>query len=131
MSEISWSRSFPGRPEQVSSARRFVTGFLEDTSAAAVVELLVSELATNAVEHTASGDPGGEFVVTIAFEPDRVRLSVADQGSPRTPLPGSASASDEEGRGLLIVAGCAKSWGIAGDAQGRVVWAELPPDVEL
>lgn len=131
MSEVRWSRSFPGKPEQVRAARRFVTGLLEDMPAVAVVELLVSELATNAVEHTGSGAPGGEFVVSLVFDPDRVRLAVADQGSSHTPLRGAGGDCDEDGRGLLIVAGYAKSWGITGDDQGRVVWAELSTHGEL
>lgn len=47
--------------------------------------LVVSELGTNAVKHTASGTPAGMFVVTVEREDGRSRVSVQDMGSDGKP----------------------------------------------
>ncbi len=57
-------RVFPGHPAQVAHARRFVQRSLAPDGPAADAALLTSELATNAVWHTASGQ-GGTFEVII------------------------------------------------------------------
>src|SRR5208283_6006013 len=55
--------SFPGRRDQVRHARAFVARFLDGHPAADDAILLVSELAANACAHSASGRPGGVFMV--------------------------------------------------------------------
>ena len=59
------SVTFPGLAAIVPSARRFVRGVLADLLRADDMELIASELASNAIRHTPAGDPGGEFTVTI------------------------------------------------------------------
>jgi anti-sigma regulatory factor (Ser/Thr protein kinase) len=62
--------AFAGEAAQVGVARRFVAGVLAgvwpDVDAAV---LLTSELAANAVLHSASGKPGGKFTVRVVVEP--------------------------------------------------------------
>ena len=41
----------------------------------------MAELATNAVLHSASGGPGGSFVVSVLARPDGVLVGVDDLGS--------------------------------------------------
>jgi two-component sensor histidine kinase len=48
--------------------------------------LLVSELATNALEHTATGD-GGSFQVTVYQGEAALLIAVKDDGSDKVPLP--------------------------------------------
>jgi serine/threonine-protein kinase RsbW len=67
----SWSRTFPGRPEQVGQARLFTRSVLAGRPEADSAALVVSELATNAVRHTASGEPRGTFLVVIWARADR------------------------------------------------------------
>ena len=56
---------FPGTASAVSQARRFVAGVIGDGFPALDdVLVLVSEVASNAVKHTASGD-GGAFEVAV------------------------------------------------------------------
>ena len=74
--------SFPGRRDQVSRARAFVAQFLGGHPAADDAVLLVSELAANACAHSASGRPGGMFMVRVEVgEGGRVYVEVEDQGS--------------------------------------------------
>jgi len=123
----SWSRAFPGRPEHVAHARQFVASVLEGRPEADAAALVVSELCTNAVCHTASGGPDGLFVVTIGRGADRATVTVQDMGSPGEPEI-AAPAGDtpgETGRGLLLVAAVAKEWGKNRNRLGWQVWAEL------
>ena len=74
--------SFPGRRDQVSRARAFVAQFLGGHPVTNDAVLLVSELAANACAHSASGRPGGMFMVRVEVgEGDRVYVEVEDQGS--------------------------------------------------
>src|SRR5690606_2606676 len=71
--------SFPGLPTSVAAARRFVTGVIRlypwTTAPAAMLdevidqaELITSELATNAIRHTRSGDPGQTFTIRVSLD---------------------------------------------------------------
>ncbi len=86
--------------------------------------LLVSELATNAVTHTASGD-GGQFTVTVYQAGTWVRVEVRDAGSATMPAARPHMTDSESGYGLGLVDLMATRWGHAGGAHGRVVWFEL------
>ena len=57
-------RVFPGHPDQVRQARRFVARALDGCPAADDAVLGVSELASNAIQHTRSGK-GGRFQVLV------------------------------------------------------------------
>lgn len=92
-------------------------------------QLLVSELFTNAVRHTASEKVSCELWLVGL----RLCLEVTDQGGgpdPLEPRPGTADADGESGRGLLLVSVLADDWGIrrnldGGPGSGHSVWAEL------
>ena len=122
--------TFPGQAAHVGKARRFIAGVLGDGwPRLDDVLLLASEVTSNAVRHTASGD-GGRFDVTVAVfaAGDCVRVEVADQGSASEPR---MTGGDDRagmlagGRGLRIVEVLADRWGHAGDELGRVVWFEV------
>lgn len=84
-------------------------------------ELVVSELVGNVVRH--------------AKGPIRLRLlrstsltcEVSDT-SPTTPHIRHASASDEGGRGLQLVAAMSQRWGTRQTADGKVIWSEQAID---
>ena len=86
--------------------------------------LVVTELFTNAVRHTDS-----EQITCVLQDTGRaIRLEVTDQGrGTGVPVPYTAEADEEGGRGLLLVSVLAAAWGSdpAQDGTGRVVWAEL------
>ncbi len=132
-------RVFPGDPGQVGHARRFVRRALAGDRPAchcpgndspAVdgpvddAALLVSELAANAIQHTATGD-GGSFEIIVCQRPGTVCVLVTDSGSPGVPALAPAGDLDASGRGLAIVAALARRWGHQAGRGGRIVWFEL------
>lgn len=118
------SRSYPGRAEHAGAVRRFVADELAGSPVQDDAVLCVSELAANAIVHSRSGLPGGQFEVRIFRHPaGHVRVEVTDQGGLWAPDPGGR---ENHGRGLLIVSRLANDWGIVGDGQtGRTAWFEL------
>jgi len=86
---------------------------------AGVAELLLSELATNALLHTGHG-----AVVTASLTPAGLRVDVRDFG-PALPLSHVPDADSTHGRGLVLVRGLADAWGVDMCAPGKSVWFEL------
>jgi hypothetical protein len=117
-------RTFPGRRDQVAQARRFVAETLGPVPVLDEVTLLVSEVCTNALLHTASGDDG-TFEISVFPREGSVRIEVRDDGSDRIPSPGLPDGSAEAGRGLELVDAIADIWGHFGDQRGRSVFFEL------
>lgn len=118
-------RTFPGDPRQVRQARAFVASALATCPARETLLTCVSELAANAIEHTASGR-GGTFTVEVRQPRDGVALvAVADDGAATTPVVTAADGLAEGGRGLALVAACSSRWGFRDGARGRTVWAEV------
>jgi anti-sigma regulatory factor (Ser/Thr protein kinase) len=113
-------RLFAGVRSSVTSARRFVVEALGPLSKPVLdtIELMVSELASNCVLHTAA-----EFEVCVVTAEGRIRIEVTDTGRGvpvvRHPLP-----ADLRGRGLVIVSELADEWGIVPQAgqSGKTVW---------
>jgi anti-sigma regulatory factor (Ser/Thr protein kinase) len=88
------------------------------------VELVVSELVTNAMRHGR-----GQITMHLEVEPDRVVVGVQDQGAGR-PCPREPDATDVNGRGLALVAILATEWGVRPEPDGgKVVWCVLTPAV--
>jgi anti-sigma regulatory factor (Ser/Thr protein kinase) len=81
------------------------------------LELLVSELVTNAVVHAI-----GDVEFTICVGADRVRVEVGDanQNPPTLRSPDGAS-----GRGLHLIDAVASRWGVVGRDGGKTVWFEI------
>ena len=117
-------RAFPGTHDQVARARAFVRDIIEGCPLADEAALLTSELCTNALQHTKSGN-GGTFEVAVNYRPGSLRIEVRDAGSAGMPAPQSVDGSSENGRGLEIVSHLAHRWGHHADAHGRSVYFEL------
>ena len=117
------SLSVPGRPERVAEVRRFVRRALGDASPLAeTAVLLASELATNAVLHSASGQPGGSATVLITEIGGGVRVEVADEGSDHCAPVVRGDIYASEGHGLFLVQSLADQWGYVRDETGTTVW---------
>lgn len=114
--------AFLATPSQVSCARRFLAELLGSSPLLDDAVLCLSELATNAVRHSASRQPGGRFLVRATAGPVSVRVEVTDAGGRWDGRPDHAGRS---GRGLAIVAALAAGWGITGDDSARTVWFEI------
>jgi anti-sigma regulatory factor (Ser/Thr protein kinase) len=119
---------FVGKAEEIAQARRFARVVCGGHESADTVELVVSELGTNAVEHTASGGPSGLFVVEVEVEADHVRVAVVDMGADTEPfasLDDPADVAAVSGRGLCIVETVSAKWGSEPVRAGRRVWAVI------
>ncbi len=116
-------RVFTGHPVQVACARQFVRRTLAACPAADDAALLTSELAANAIQHTASGS--STFEVVICHRPATARIAVIDAGAPTVPVPASPGSLDASGRGLALVESLAVQWGHQGNRHGRAVWFEV------
>jgi len=124
-------RVFPGRPDQVARARTFLKTHCGPCPVLDEAVLLTSELCTNAVRHSASGD-GGSFEVAIHRGPNSLRVEVHDDGANGIPVARDFEELAENGRGLEIVALVATGWGQRSDEHGRSVFFELrwrPPAI--
>lgn len=85
-----------------------------------VIELLISELVTNAVVHAAS-----EVDVVLIVDTDRFRIEVSDHDP--APFDGRPAGDDaESGRGLALVDVLSGTWGVDHSPGGKTVWVELP-----
>jgi PAS domain S-box-containing protein len=117
-------RSLPPDPGSAAAARRFVADVLGGWSLSVddvdVAELLVSELVTNAVLHTAGG-----IDVRVRQECGAVRVSVADESGERVARLESAEVDGTSGRGLLLVDQLSARWGVDEGGIGKTVWFEL------
>jgi len=117
-------------PSSARAARRLLAAVLAeagcaDPDRAAVAELLVSELATNAIHHGAGPEIAVDVVVRAAAGASSVlRVEVAD-ASPARPVRRHAAPTDEGGRGLELVALVASAWGTSERPVGKAVWFEL------
>lgn len=117
------SLTVPGRPERVAEVRRLVRYVVGAASPIAdTAALLVSELATNAVLHTASGQPGGSATVLITEIGGGVRVEVADEGSDQSAPVVLGDIYASEGHGLFLVQSLADQWGYVRDETGTTVW---------
>jgi serine/threonine-protein kinase RsbW len=117
------ARVFAGRSDQVALARDFVRHALGHVPVLDEVVLLVSELCTNALQHTASGH-GGTFEVVVLRGLCSVLVEVRDDGSVQIPAVHPADVLSEAGRGLSLL-GLADEWGHRGGHQGRSVFFRL------
>jgi len=117
--------SLEGSPDQVAKARHLVSVILgRDHPLHDDCVLLTSEIATNAVIHSRSGD-GGVFTVTVIHSVTGVRVSVQDEGSSEAPTAGRAPADATGGRGLPMLEALAHRWGMVREAGSNRVWFEL------
>jgi serine/threonine-protein kinase RsbW len=113
---------YPGRADQVSAVRASLTDLLRDCPVADDALLCASELATNAVRHSRSGLPGGQFTLHGAvIAGGSVLIGVEDEGGPWAP-----SVEDPaRGHGLDIIQALAADWGIEGNYCSRAVWVRI------
>ncbi|KES03877.1 serine/threonine protein phosphatase [Streptomyces toyocaensis] len=105
----------PGRARRL--ARRALSRWgMEELSDS--VELLVSEVVTNAVRYATRP------VTLRLLRTDVLRCEVGDD-VPQLPRIRQARATDEGGRGLYLVNRLARRWGATRLSTGKVVWFEL------
>ncbi|MBO8192260.1 ATP-binding protein [Streptomyces oryzae] len=89
---------------------------------------VVAELAANAVLH--GRVPGRDFELALSVpEPGSLLIEVTDTRGEAPVAPMAPAPFDESGRGLLLVAALASTWGVrqrTPAAPGKTVWARCP-----
>lgn len=122
----------PGQPLvrmdtlQVAQMRRLTLTHLVEEGLSCFADdvvLVVSELVTNAVQHS----HGREITLTLSLRNGYLRVKVHDGVTSHRPTPWKPCDEDEHGRGLLMVqaiAGARRgSWGVSDD--GASTWCEM------
>ncbi|MEV1023851.1 SpoIIE family protein phosphatase [Streptomyces sp. NPDC050264] len=105
----------PGRARRLARSALVRWGLEEMTDS---VELLVSEVVTNAVRYASRP------VTLRLLRTDVLRCEVGDD-VPQLPRQRNARATDEGGRGLFLVNRLTRRWGATRLSTGKVVWFEL------
>ncbi|WP_019549317.1 ATP-binding protein [Streptomyces sulphureus] len=122
-----WELSCPGLREEIGRARRWTHDILSDSPCADDAALIVTELGTNALLHSASGNGTGVVRIHLRRTVDSVAVSVRDSGG-RQSIPHTEEPDEDEihGRGLGLVAALADHLEVRGDStHGYTVTAEL------
>lgn len=129
--------TFAATVTAVSCARMFAGHVLDSWHLAQFiddVQLIASELVTNAVKATGVLDPepscaglGAVAIigVQIRIDGDRLYVEVWDSSS-QLPVMLPSGSEEESGRGLLLVEMLSNRWGVyRPESGGKIVWAEL------
>ena len=107
--------------------RQHLEGALE-AKLASDLELLVSEVVTNAVRHGGAGR-SDDIDVRVEVAEDTVSVSIVDSGNGFRPAqaPKPRSGRDAGGFGLFLLDRLSTRWGIERDEHGFRVWFRLGP----
>ena len=130
MMEIA-EQEFLGVPASAQSARTLVAALVEDARLRDAAVLAVSELATNAILHSRSGQPGRTFTVYVeACNGETAAayayVQVTDDGGGIIPLDRRVVPAHVDcGRGLGVVRALAAEWGVISGADGHRVWGRF------
>ena len=126
MHQSFWSHAttLPADGHSPSRSRAFIKAHLASHDLSALgedVELVTSELATNAVRHARTA-----FVLTLESDGDSVRVSVLDRGvGARVEESVASQLSATDGRGLMIVDTLSADWGVTRGTASTQVWASF------
>ncbi|MGQ4406562.1 ATP-binding protein [Streptomyces hayashii] len=120
---------FPAATASISAARHWVhdcvEGFggpLHRHPVIQTVELLVSELITNAIRHGA-----GPPLIRVTWNGRLLRIAVSDHGD--RPLRMRTTATAEPGGfGMQLLDRLALRWGVIAGHPGKTVWADISLD---
>lgn len=137
---VSWTRqsvlAIAALPTATPCARLHARNLMHEWGLgdlAGTIELVVSELVTNAVQASIDEDGRPRYTADHGLACIHLRLStdgmavlveVWDENS-RLPTPTQPDLDDESGRGLLLVEALTEHWGwdLAGSGRGKIVWA--------
>ncbi|WIM97222.1 ATP-binding protein [Actinoplanes oblitus] len=120
------TRPLPADPASVRLARGMVRDLCDGLRLPRLrypAQLIISELATNAVEHVRAA-----FGVAVTLRGDVLHLAVQDQAR-QLPRPAARPLRGQRpmrrGAGLWVVDAAATAWGAVHCGGGKIVWATL------
>jgi anti-sigma regulatory factor (Ser/Thr protein kinase) len=125
LSSTRWSHAtlLRAHPDSASTARDFVSVYLRAHGFEYLVDdvqLVVSELATNAVNHAKT-----PFTLTLCLREGLIHLDLADEGD-GLPVVATPTEQDTNGRGLMLVERLSDEWGSTRRGDGtKNVWASF------
>ena len=110
-------------PEAAAAARSAISKLRADLDPPLIetLRLLVTELVTNSVRHTAADS----LTLSVAIGETAVLTEVADTGPGFDPQCVENSGDDDTGWGLFLVQRLADKWGVKHDGPCKRVWFEL------
>lgn len=109
--------------QNVSRARKFAAehaASVGTANTADVVELLVSELVTNAILHA-----GTEVTLKLSYDEGVLRVEVRDTLPGMGVRRGHYGTAATIGRGLELIEVLATEWGVEAGTRGKTVWFTL------
>jgi anti-sigma regulatory factor (Ser/Thr protein kinase) len=116
--------AIPSSPSTARAAARSLLAEWDLTDLSENVELIVSELVTNAVQVSACYAVPPPVQFRMSAMRSSVLIEVWDC-DPRQPVIRQPMDFDESGRGLLLMATLSIQWGWTEFRQGKIVWAEV------
>ena len=119
-------RLFLATPEAVPAARKALDELSDvEPSQQLVLELLTSELVTNAVKHGAS-DPNESILLWANKLDGTVRVEVCDEGLTEFAGGNGTELLEPGGNGLVLVEALSARWGV-NHGSPKCVWFEAEP----
>jgi anti-sigma regulatory factor (Ser/Thr protein kinase) len=117
------SMSLGRGPEAAAEARRAISELRADLDPplTETLRLLVTELVSNSVRHTAADS----VTLKVAVGKSAVLTEVADTGPGFDPECVEHAGDDDTGWGLFLVQRLANRWGVKHDGPSKRVWFEL------
>ena len=112
-------------PLAVREARTWLSALASrhvDAARRSDLELVVTEVVTNAVRH---GAPGGAVRLAATPKPEFLCVQVTDEGPGLVPRPGAMASDENGGFGLFIIEQLTRRWGMTRENRHTRVWFEF------
>jgi anti-sigma regulatory factor (Ser/Thr protein kinase) len=112
-------------PDAVGEARRWAGALahdLVDPRVRADLQLVISEVVTNALQH---GAPGETILLAVTPKEEFLCVQVTDAGPGLAPRPRATTPKEHGGFGLFLIEQLTRRWGVTRERQHTRVWFEL------
>ncbi|MEU9557047.1 ATP-binding protein [Streptomyces fumanus] len=124
-----WRYPFLAEARYVKALRATLRLQLESWGLHALVEtvqLCVSELVANVIQHVGPGTP---TTLVVSTDGARLRIEVHDPDLRALPTLTAAGLEAEAGRGMALIGALTARWGVDLNAQRKATWCELDMNV--
>jgi anti-sigma regulatory factor (Ser/Thr protein kinase) len=112
-------------PSSVSEARRLMAEIAEglvDDSRQAELQLVLSEVVSNAIRHGSSTEP---IVLAVTPKEEFLCVQVTDAGSGLAPRPRATIPDENGGWGFFLIEFLTRRWGMTRENRRTRVWFEF------